>query len=121
VPIGLAVVFHVEEGTTPGSALPAPPADWVGKCDAQHYAAAALAAAAAPAEAPSEAPSPALAPGPAAAQPRAMEPPGAEGHKQSGTLPQRREHTRPSDSSGGLKTVAGPGFFSLFFLFFVLQ
>ncbi|CAD6229106.1 unnamed protein product [Miscanthus lutarioriparius] len=43
VPMGLGMVFQVESGTTPGSTLPTPPGDWVGVCDEQHYAAAAVA------------------------------------------------------------------------------
>ncbi|KAK3162483.1 hypothetical protein QOZ80_1BG0090060 [Eleusine coracana subsp. coracana] len=131
VPIGLGVVFHVEDGTAPGTALPAPPADWVGQCDAPHYAAAALAAAAAPAEAPAQAPSdaPAQAPapgtarGPAAAQPRPMDPPGAVSQRPGSTVPQHREHARASDSTAGPKTIAGPypWFLPFLLLFFVLQ
>ncbi|KAL6616382.1 hypothetical protein ACP70R_038652 [Stipagrostis hirtigluma subsp. patula] len=105
VPMGLGMVFEVESGTTPGSTLPPPPADWVGVCDAQSYATAAAAAAAAPALAPAE-------------SPQAAEPPSAvDNRSPPRTVPQHREHTRPSGSSS---SAAGPeaiGHFTCFFCF----
>uniref|UniRef100_A0A0A9H326 LAC1 n=1 Tax=Arundo donax TaxID=35708 RepID=A0A0A9H326_ARUDO len=115
VPMGLGMVFEVESGTTPSSTLPRPPADWVGVCDAQHYAAAVEAPAPAPAPAPAAAPAPAEAPG--AAQPQ-VKPPRAVDHKPSPTLPQRREHTSlPSDSAAGPEAI---GHLTHFFCFTLL-
>ncbi|KAL6840195.1 hypothetical protein ACP4OV_030005 [Aristida adscensionis] len=110
VPMGLGMVFEVESGTTPGSTLPPPPADWVGVCDAQHYATAAAAAAAAAAV-----PAPAPAP---AETPQGAEPPRAGDDKPSPrTLPQRREHALPSGAAAGPKAT---GHFTCFFCFILL-
>ncbi|PAN27572.1 hypothetical protein PAHAL_5G089100 [Panicum hallii] len=108
VPMGLGMVFHVDSGTTAGSTLPPPPADWVGVCDAQSYAAAAAAVAPAPVAAPAPAPTlaPASAPGPANSPREAgspVIPPRAVDHKPSPNLPQHREDGRPSSRS-----AAGP-------------
>ncbi|XP_062226207.1 laccase-7-like [Phragmites australis] len=110
VPMGLGMVFEVESGTTPGSTLPPLPADWVGVCDAQHYAAAVEA------PAPAEAPRAVEAPAPAEA-PRAVD------HKPSPTLPQGREHTSlPSNSAAGPEAVGHfTCFFCLILLLFVLH
>jgi laccase len=130
VPMGLGMVFQVESGTTPGTTLPTPPGDWVGVCDAQHYAAAAAAAvAAAPVPVPAPAPAPILAPAPAESPRPAGSPlqsPPAVNHKPSPSLPQRREHTGTSTSN----SAAGPGrratghlacFLCSVLLFFVLH
>jgi len=115
VPMGLGMVFHVDSGTTPGSTLPPPPADWVGVCDAQSYAAAA-AAEVAPATAPvlSPAPAPALSPASAPGpenSPRAggspVIPPRAVDHKPSPNLPQHREDGLPSSRSAAGPRAAG--------------
>jgi len=108
VPMGLGMVFQVESGTTPGSTLPTPPGDWVGVCDAQHYAAAA-AVAAAPVPVPAPAQAPTLAPAPAESPRTAGSPrqsPRAVDHKPSPNLPQHKEHTGTSGSSN---SAAGPG------------
>uniref|UniRef100_A0A0A9DMQ3 LAC1 n=1 Tax=Arundo donax TaxID=35708 RepID=A0A0A9DMQ3_ARUDO len=102
VPMGLGMVFEVQSGTTPGSTLPPPPTDWVGVCDAQHYAAAVKVPAAAPAPAPAAAAAPGPAVAPRASEPK-VEPPRAVDRKPSPTLPQRREHTPLSSGS-----AAGP-------------
>ncbi|WVZ68160.1 hypothetical protein U9M48_017133, partial [Paspalum notatum var. saurae] len=114
VPMGLGMVFQVESGTTAGSALPAPPADWVGLCDAQHYATAAAAPEAAPASAPALAPAPAGAPAesPQAAG-SAVQPPRAVDHTPSSpSLPQHRAHALPSSNSSAGSTRAIGHFFT---------
>ncbi|CAO2196936.1 unnamed protein product [Urochloa humidicola] len=129
VPMGLGMVFHVDSGTTPGSTLPLPPADWVGVCDAQNYATAAAAAVApAPVAAPAPAPTlaPASAPGPANSTRPAgstVKPPRAADHKPSPSVPQRREDARPSSSSAGPRAAGGhlTCLLRIIILFFVLH
>ncbi|KAF8775316.1 hypothetical protein HU200_004724 [Digitaria exilis] len=80
VPMGLGMVFQVDSGTTPGSTLPTPPADW-------SYAAAAAAAAAedaAPAPAPTLAPASAPAPANSTTRAGQQPPPRAVDHKPAG-------------------------------------
>ncbi|KAG2592977.1 hypothetical protein PVAP13_5NG616484 [Panicum virgatum] len=130
VPMGLGMVFHVDSGTTPGSTLPPPPANWVGVCDAQSYAAAA-AAEVAPAPALSPAPAPALAPASApgpANSPRAAAgspviPPRAVDHKPSPNLPQHRDGGLPSSRSTAGPRAAGhlTGLLCIILLLFVLH
>nr|CAB3474824.1 unnamed protein product [Digitaria exilis] len=129
VPMGLGMVFQVDSGTTPGSTLPTPPADWVGVCDAQSYAAAAAAAAAedaAPAPAPTLAPASAPAPANSTTRAGQQPPPRAVDHKPSSpTVPQRRDGGRPSSTSSGAGSRANGHLPCLFcmiiLLFFVLH
>uniref|UniRef100_A0A804NAW0 Laccase n=1 Tax=Zea mays TaxID=4577 RepID=A0A804NAW0_MAIZE len=120
VPMGLGMVFQVDSGTTPGSTLPTPPGDWVGVCDAQHYAAAAaVAAAPVPVPAPAPVPAPILAPAPAESP---LPPPRAVDHKPSPNLPQRREHTGTSNSAAGRRAKGHLAcFLCSVLLFFLLR